>query len=65
MGITATATELADDVGESPSGCSFHLRKLAEFGYIDHVDHATGAAIFERDVATLRAGHARRDAAQW
>lgn len=94
--ITATATELADDVGESPSNCSFHLRKLAEFGYIDRADdatgrdkpwrlvdptqnllpdpqdpaaleasRATGAAIFEWDVATLRAGHARRHAPEW
>ncbi|MEJ7651319.1 MAG: winged helix-turn-helix domain-containing protein [Nakamurella sp.] len=94
--ITATATELADDVNESPSNCSFHLRKLAEFGYIDRADaatgrdkpwrisdptqnllpdpqdhraveasRATGAAIFEWDVATLRAGHARRDAPEW
>ncbi|WP_353647895.1 winged helix-turn-helix domain-containing protein [Nakamurella sp. A5-74] len=94
--ITATATELADDVGESPSNCSFHLRKLAEFGYIDRADDATGrdkpwrisdptqnllpdpedpaaleasrstgAAIFEWDVATLRAGHARRNPPEW
>lgn len=94
--ITATATELADDVNESPSNCSFHLRKLADFGYIDRADdatgrdkpwrisdptqnllpdpqdhraveasRATGAAIFEWDVATLRAGHARRNAPEW
>lgn len=39
---TATATELSDEVGESPSNCSFHLRKLAEAGYIERADDATG-----------------------
>lgn len=94
--ITATATELADDLDESPSNCSFHLRKLAEFGYIDRADdatgrdkpwrlsdptqnllpdpedsdaleasRATGAAIFEWDIATLRAGRARRNPPEW
>jgi len=39
---TATATELADMLDESPSNCSFHLRKLAEHGYIERADEATG-----------------------
>jgi len=30
----ATATEIAEHVGESPSNCSFHLRQLAKAGYI-------------------------------
>lgn len=38
----ATATEIADLVDESPSNCSFHLRKLAEFGYIERAGQATG-----------------------
>jgi DNA-binding transcriptional ArsR family regulator len=38
----ATATELAEAVGESPANCSFHLRKLAEFGYLERADDATG-----------------------
>lgn len=38
----ATATELAAAVDESPANCSFHLRKLAEFGYIERADDATG-----------------------
>lgn len=32
---TATATELAEALGQSPANCSFHLRKLAEFGYLE------------------------------
>lgn len=38
----ATATELAEALGESPSNCSFHLRKLAEFGYLQRADDAAG-----------------------
>jgi hypothetical protein len=38
----ATATELADVVNESPSNCSFHLRKLAQYGYIERADDAVG-----------------------
>src|SRR3954451_11864993 len=30
-----TATECAQRVGESPSSCSFHLRTLAKYGYIE------------------------------
>lgn len=30
----ATATEIAERVGESPSNCSFHLRQLEKAGYI-------------------------------
>lgn len=38
----ATATELSELVNESPSNCSFHLRKLAEYGYIERADDASG-----------------------
>ncbi|WP_051266382.1 ArsR/SmtB family transcription factor [Nakamurella lactea] len=38
----ATATVLADMVNESPSNCSFHLRKLAQHGYIERADDAAG-----------------------
>lgn len=39
---SATATELAEELGQTPANCSFHLRKLAEFGYLERVDGATG-----------------------
>jgi DNA-binding transcriptional ArsR family regulator len=32
---TATATELAEPVGESPSNCSWHLRQLAKYGFVE------------------------------
>ncbi|MCH1884018.1 winged helix-turn-helix domain-containing protein [Agrococcus sp. ARC_14] len=31
----ATATQIAEKVGESPSNCSFHLRTLAKAGFIE------------------------------
>ena len=37
-----TATELAALVGESPSNCSWHLRKLAEHGFVRETRGATG-----------------------
>jgi DNA-binding transcriptional ArsR family regulator len=38
----ATATRCAELLDESPSNLSFHLRKLAEHGYIEAVPGATG-----------------------
>lgn len=38
----ATATELAEALGDSPANCSYHLRKLAEFGYLHRVEGANG-----------------------
>ena len=37
-----TATELAKRVGESPSNCSWHLRVLAEHGFVEEASGATG-----------------------
>ena len=38
----ATASELAAELGQNVANCSFHLRKLAEFGYLERADDATG-----------------------
>lgn len=38
----ATATECAEVVGESPSSCSYHLRTLAELGFVEEVDGSDG-----------------------
>ncbi|GHJ50193.1 transcriptional regulator [Catellatospora sp. TT07R-123] len=38
----ATATELAEQVGESPSNCSWHLRQLARFGYVEEAEGGVG-----------------------
>ena len=37
-----TATEAAARVGESPSSCSFHLRSLAKYGFIEEAEGGTG-----------------------
>ena len=37
-----TATEAADHVGESPSNCSFHLRQLAKYGFVEEAEGGTG-----------------------
>lgn len=37
-----TATELAEQLDETPSNCSWHLRKLAEHGFVEEADGATG-----------------------
>src|SRR3954452_17292519 len=37
-----TATELADRLDESPANCSWHLRKLARFGFVEEAERATG-----------------------
>jgi predicted transcriptional regulator len=37
-----TATEAAEKVGESPSSCSFHLRQLERYGFIEAAGGGTG-----------------------
>lgn len=37
-----TATEAAEHVGESPSSCSFHLRQLARYGFVDEAGGGRG-----------------------
>jgi DNA-binding transcriptional ArsR family regulator len=37
-----TATDLAERVMESPANCSWHLRQLARFGYIEEAPGGTG-----------------------
>lgn len=38
----ATATELAQALGESPSNCSWHLRKLAEHQFVEEAPAVAG-----------------------
>ena len=37
-----TATDLANRLDETPSNCSWHLRKLAEHGYVEEAGGGTG-----------------------
>ncbi len=70
-----TASQAADLVGESPSNCSWHLRKLAEHGFVEEATGGTGRnrpwrAVVEShewddetaDPAARVAGHALTDA---
>lgn len=38
----ATATELSARVGESPANCSWHLRQLAKYGYVEETGEGQG-----------------------
>ena len=37
-----TATALGTRIGESPANCSWHLRKLAEHGFVEEAPGGTG-----------------------
>lgn len=37
-----TATEASEHVGESPSSCSFHLRQLARYGFVEEAGGGRG-----------------------
>lgn len=37
-----TATEIADRLDETPSNCSWHLRKLAEHGFVEEAERGKG-----------------------
>jgi DNA-binding transcriptional ArsR family regulator len=37
-----TATELADRLDESPANCSWHLRKLAQHGFVEEAEGGKG-----------------------
>ncbi|HET9125228.1 MAG TPA: helix-turn-helix domain-containing protein [Solirubrobacteraceae bacterium] len=39
-----TATEAAEFVGESPSSCSFHLRQLERYGFVEEAGGGRGRA---------------------
>ncbi len=39
---TATATECAQHLGESPQSCSYHLRALARYGFVERVASEDG-----------------------
>jgi|SRR5579884_2001929 len=37
-----TATECAERVGESPQSCSYHLRTLAKYGFVERAEAVNG-----------------------
>jgi DNA-binding MarR family transcriptional regulator len=39
-----TATEAAEQIGETPTTCSFHLRQLAKYGFVEEAGGGSGRA---------------------
>ena len=44
LGGALTATELGERIGESPTTCSFHLRQLAKYGFVEEAGGGKGRA---------------------
>src|SRR6202044_1190103 len=44
FGGAMTATEIGQQIGESPTTCSFHLRQLAKYGFVEEAGGGTGRA---------------------
>ncbi|HTW11798.1 MAG TPA: helix-turn-helix domain-containing protein, partial [Solirubrobacteraceae bacterium] len=42
VGGPQTATEAAERIGESPTTCSFHLRQLAKYGFVEEAGGGMG-----------------------
>ncbi|WP_157545604.1 winged helix-turn-helix domain-containing protein [Hamadaea tsunoensis] len=57
-----TATELADRLGDSAPNCSWHLRQLAKYGYIEEAPGGVGRQRPWRAVARGNRWGARTDA---
>jgi hypothetical protein len=43
-GAPMTATEVGEQIGESPTTCSFHLRQLAKYGFVEEAGGGKGRA---------------------
>jgi DNA-binding MarR family transcriptional regulator len=43
-GTAMTATELGERIGETPTTCSFHLRQLAKYGFVEEAGGGKGRA---------------------
>jgi DNA-binding transcriptional ArsR family regulator len=44
IGGAMTATEVGERIGESPTTCSFHLRQLAKYGFVEEAGGGVGRA---------------------
>src|ERR1700716_1224090 len=44
LGGAMTATEVGEQIGESPTTCSFHLRQLAKYGFVEEAGGGKGRA---------------------
>ncbi|MBM7784900.1 winged helix-turn-helix domain-containing protein [Tenggerimyces flavus] len=48
-----TATEVAERIGDIPANCSFHLRTLAKYGFVEEAGRGKGRIRYWREVAGL------------
>jgi hypothetical protein len=44
LGGAMTATQIGEQIGESPTTCSFHLRQLAKYGFVEEAGGGRGRA---------------------
>ena len=44
IGGAMTATEIGERIGETPTTCSFHLRQLAKYGFVEEAGGGKGRA---------------------
>lgn len=44
LGGAMTATQIGEQIGESPTTCSFHLRQLAKYGFVEEAGGGKGRA---------------------
>ncbi|HEY2507074.1 MAG TPA: helix-turn-helix domain-containing protein [Streptosporangiaceae bacterium] len=44
IGGPMTATQVGEQIGESPTTCSFHLRQLAKYGFVEEAGGGKGRA---------------------
>jgi DNA-binding transcriptional ArsR family regulator len=44
LGGPMTATQIGEQIGESPTTCSFHLRQLAKYGFVEEAGGGKGRA---------------------
>jgi DNA-binding transcriptional ArsR family regulator len=44
LGGAMTATQVGEQIGESPTTCSFHLRQLAKYGFVEEAGGGKGRA---------------------
>ena len=59
-----TATEAAELVDESPANCSFHLRTLAKYGFVEEAEGGTGRSRPWRRVSIGNSFSAMQDDAE-
>jgi predicted ArsR family transcriptional regulator len=66
---SVNATEAAAELGESQASCSFHLRQLAKFGFVEEVEGARGRArpwrLSRRGMRVANVQDDRRAAIAW